>query len=178
MFRARRPVWKTKGDAPRNNMSLQQEVLAAAIVNPQFIAHFWAKIEKRENGCWEWTGPISDRYGRYTFRKRPLLTHRIAYALSFGVPSGNICHRCDNTKCCNPAHLFQGTQADNLNDMFAKGRASVGSRHPASKVKEADVLEIRRLSAEGHKSKNIGPLFGLSRQAVNDIIWRRHWKHL
>lgn len=34
-----------------------------------------------------------------------------------------ICHKCDNTSCVNPKHLFCGTRQDNINDMMIKKRA-------------------------------------------------------
>lgn len=51
-------------------------------------------------------------------------SHRMAYALTNGPPENDVLHRCDNRPCCNPAHLWDGTQADNMADMVAKGRQS------------------------------------------------------
>ncbi len=50
--------------------------------------------------------------------------HRASWQISFGpIPDGlQVLHTCDNPPCCNPAHLFLGTQLDNIYDMCAKGR--------------------------------------------------------
>ena len=55
---------------------------------------------------------------------RTVSSHRYAWELWEGpIPNGmNVLHRCDNRRCCNPAHLFLGTQQENMLDMYAKGR--------------------------------------------------------
>ena len=77
------------------------------------------------DGCWVWTAATNSRgYGHATFDGARTYAHRIAYTLAYGpIPEGMfVCHRCDNPPCCNPAHLFVGTAADNAQDMAAKGR--------------------------------------------------------
>jgi hypothetical protein len=89
---------------------------------------FWEKVDRRgPNDCWPWTA-ASDRSGRGTIRlteprryveKAP----RVAIFLTSGKwPDGYACHSCDNPACCNPAHLWIGSPADNARDMCAKGR--------------------------------------------------------
>lgn len=88
---------------------------------------FAEKTALQPNGCIEWTG-YTDRkgYGRFSSVGGEVLCHRIAYAQHFGVSvTGKyVLHRCDNPRCCNPQHLFLGTNQDNMDDMVRKGRST------------------------------------------------------
>ena len=75
-------------------------------------------------GCWLWAGRMSGNgYGQASGRRgKP--AHRLSYESRHGpIPPGMvIMHRCDTPLCVNPAHLRVGTQADNVRDMYIKGR--------------------------------------------------------
>lgn len=153
---------------------------------------FWAKVNKIEGGCWEWTAyKMRQGYGvlilgsRTDGSRRTELAHRVSYTLAYGdFPEDQvICHSCDNPACVRPQHLFIGSQADNMLDMREKGRSTKGrpshlrgTAHPLSKLTESEVVEIRRRYASGGVSlATLGKEFGVCPQTVHYIIKRRLW---
>lgn len=76
--------------------------------------------------CWNWQGPMKgDGYGLISGNcggiKRLLRAHRVAYALYHRQvqPDAIICHRCNNRRCVNPAHLYAGDPVDNSFERMA-----------------------------------------------------------
>jgi hypothetical protein len=85
----------------------------------------WSRCTKVENGCWEWDGSINQSgYGTIGVNRSSKLAHRVAWEESNGaIPNGLfVLHACDNRRCINPAHLWLGTNDDNMKDMARKGR--------------------------------------------------------
>ena len=78
------------------------------------------------DSCWNWKlGKDRDGYGRVVFLGKSVGAHRLAahYFLHFDLsPDLYVLHKCDNPSCCNPLHLFVGTQKDNAVDMAKKKR--------------------------------------------------------
>lgn len=86
--------------------------------------------------CWPWTASrMRNGYGHIGVEGRTLAAHRVAYESAMGpIPKGlNVLHHCDNRGCCNPGHLWIGTQRENLLDMIAKGRHGMQVKAAARK---------------------------------------------
>ena len=131
-----------------------------------------------ETGCIEWllhTTPKGTRgYGSMNFRKKAWKVHRIAWVLRYGeIPDGlSVLHKCDNRRCCNPEHLFLGTNRDNVHDMISKGRDRhlQGSLHWAAKLNEEAVLEIRKISDAEWKSKRLTKVYAAKFNCTHEAI--------
>jgi hypothetical protein len=160
-------------------------------LTPKLIRRFRPKVDTTAgpDQCWPWIGKTQNGgYGVLWFGGKTNTTfyaHRLAYLLETGIdPHGRaVCHRCDNPPCCNPAHLFLGTIADNTQDMMTKGRwrrppQAKGVQIASAKVNEAIVRDIRRRAAGGASSAVLGREYGLDSSSVRQIVRRETWAHV
>jgi len=145
---------------------------------------FWdwfnSLVEKEDNGCWWWRGAIvKGGYGRIFKDGRKQYVHRISYERAAGyLPEDlDVLHSCDNPACINPAHLFLGTQTDNNNDMWAKGRARVplGEKHGNHKLTEQYVRDIRESELD---FSILAEKYGVTRQLIVYVRRGTIWKHV
>lgn len=134
----------------------------------------WQKVERRgAHECWLWRGAKGRHcHGHISKGRRGegfTTAHRAIYESVHGpVADGiEVCHRCDNRACCNPAHLFLGTHLENMRDMARKGR------QPNRKLSWETVRSIRAL--DGLTYTAIGARFGISRVQVANIMLNRQW---
>jgi len=141
---------------------------------------------------------------RESKRVRVFLAHRLSWALNRGAIPRGLCvlHKCDNPPCVRPSHLWVGTQAENNADRDAKGRHwSVvkpdsaprgdahwmrtrpddvlrGECHGRAKLKERDVVKIKKLRTDGVPVKDLVKRFGVSSSTIYFILSGETWAHI
>ena len=81
------------------------------------LARFMRKVQEQPNGCWLWTGYLSeDGYGIFKLPSGAVKAHRWSFERQVGpIASGlELDHVCRNRACVNPAHLEPVTHQQNM----------------------------------------------------------------
>jgi hypothetical protein len=96
------------------------------------MIRFWTKVARgASDECWEWLAGKSGGYGVFHVNPKISTTaHRYSLQLATQQEGAGLfaCHRCNNPGCVNPGHLYWGTQADNMEDAKAIGKAGGAPR--------------------------------------------------
>jgi hypothetical protein len=149
---------------------------------------FWSRVDKSggPDACWPWTAASFPRgYGCFRIgRGNPeRRSNRCAWIFTHGpIPEGMlVCHKCDNPPCCNPSHLFLGTDLDNGRDKAKKGRGKAprGENSHLSKLKTSEIIEIREKHASGKfTQRGLASMFNITISTVNRMLKRQLWNHI
>lgn len=145
---------------------------------------FWKRVNTHApRGCWEWTGSCNNTgYGTVGWGGRNYVAHRLAAWLSGMVdhPSApasaanktHVLHRCDNRKCCNPAHFFLGSYSDNQSDAYKKKRKTQpkGEKHSNAKLTNKQAATIRRRYKKGERQVPLSEEYKVSQRVISLIV--------
>ncbi len=143
---------------------------------------FWSRINKTSY-CWNWIGTKRGKYGCLEVNGVLTAAHRFSWQIHFGNIINNLCvlHKCDNTLCVNPNHLFLGTSSDNNKDRAIKNRSwkPKGILHPLAKLTDDEVRRIRILyKEEDYSQRELAKLFGVSQECIRKILKYLNWSHI
>jgi hypothetical protein len=135
------------------------------------------------SGCWLWTAScFATGYGQIASERgqQPHYAHRLAYELYCGpVGEKHVLHHCDVRECCNPAHLYLGSDKENARDRSVRGRARgpqvKGNDHWSSRLTEAAVRDILR---KRMKQTDYAAMYGVTKWAISSVQRRKNWKHV
>lgn len=141
---------------------------------------------REQDECWPWIRALNKYgYGNCEWKGKTSNASRAAFEFYVGdVKLGNVvCHKCDNPACCNPNHLFQATQAENLADCRNKGRMIYrrgASHHRSSaKLNESLVVEAKRRHFQcGESQSAIARDYGVNSSTISRAVRGEKWAHL
>jgi len=157
----------TTDDGPRARISLEDRL--------------WKHVRRgKADECWPWTSGVGGHgYGIIGLGGRgggKEAAHRVVWRLTHGpLPKKDghhgavIRHKCNNRRCCNPAHLELGTQGDNVADMWKPGKRAKGNARLTPK-------QIAAIKSDPRSSRQIAPLYGVSDAHIRSIRNGRVWK--
>lgn len=133
--------------------------------------------------CVLWIGGVNEHgYGIFWNGKRLEKAHRFALRASgVDVPDWlDVCPHCDTPACVNAEHLFVGAAQKNVDDMWAKSRATVQKRHgtaqPQAKLDDEKVARIRELGRRGVRQRDIAAMYGVCQATIWRVVNGRGWK--
>ena len=109
-----------------------------------------------------------DGYGRIAWRGRAWNAHRAMCIIAYGDPpsrSHHAAHRCGNTSCVNPRHLYWATPTENQIDIGSKRR----------RLDRARADKIRSRLIEGESQAEVARSFGVSPRMVRLIEANQCW---
>lgn len=150
------------------------------------------KIDQRgTDECWPWVGKYKDvhGYGRFDVAGKAYRAHRVVYYYFFGgielagpkdeMSDQFVLHKCDNTSCCNPAHLYLGTKLQNMKDRQERGKGygyEHSTKSPRAKLTTEEVLDIRAKKKAGATCKALALLYEVSPSTIHGVLYGRHYQ--
>jgi hypothetical protein len=139
------------------------------------------KIEITTNGCWIWQMAKNQKgYGLVKHKGKMRLVHRLVLEEKLKTPiKSYACHLCHNPSCVNPEHLYDGTQSENMNDMYnSKRETKIGSKNGYSKLNETQVKKIKERLNNNETLLSISTDYQVSFKTIWNIKANLTWRHV
>ncbi len=131
---------------------------------------------------WKILAPMTIQSGHLVVGlfQRMTRVHRLVLLTFVGpAPAGCECRHLDGDPTNNRlANLRWGTRAENMADRAVHGTSNRGERNGMARLRNADVVEIRRRHGNGETKKAIAADYGITTARVLLIVARRIFRHV
>jgi hypothetical protein len=105
-------------------------------------------------------------------REGRVMLHRSVMAVVLGRQLGRdefVCHRDDDPGNNWPDNLYLGDRASNAADSLRNGRFVRGDNHPCTKIRDAQVREIRLALSRGERVGDLSKTYGVHKTLISRI---------
>lgn len=137
---------------------------------------FWPHVQVGDpDECWLWGRPLHHTgYGVVKMSGKQMKVHRVAYLLTHGQPDNDVLHRCGSRPCCNPNHLYDGTDLQNAADRERHGKTSRlgGERGSQTKLTRE---QVRLITADERSAALIATEYGIHKRHVYRLKSGERW---
>lgn len=144
---------------------------------------YWHHVDIRgPDDCWPWRSAPTGGYGAFWTGEVQTTANRYGLSLKLRKPLSEIGphtrHSCDNPPCQNPAHLTEGTAADNHEDMRLRGRRK-RTGPPGGQLTAEAVVDIRTRYATGDIcQQGLADQYGVNQRTISSVVLRKIWRHV
>ena len=113
-------------------------------------------------------------------RVKQMFIHVLVLTTFVGpCPYGMQCRHLDGNPANNHvSNLAWGTALENSCDKILHGTNHTGEQRGNSKLKDADVLAIRKRANNGERHANIAKDFPVHKDVISRVVRREIWKHI
>jgi len=115
---------------------------------------------------------VVDRESDGQVKDGRVMLHRAVMSVVLGRQLGRdefVCHRDDDKMNNWPDNLYLGDPQSNAADSLRNGRFARGDRHPCTKIKDAQVREIRLALARGERGVDLASVHGVHKSTISRI---------
>ena len=169
-------MWKTEYNCAsrQRNMNARKRNMT----DDEFWEWFTAKLIPANDGCLEWSGcRFTQGYGVVRMDGKNIRANRMALEHALGRPIREgmyALHSCNNPPCCNPEHLREGTNQENVDDKLRSDRQPRGEMNGKAKLTIEQVNEIKQ-NQDGLTQYQLAELYGVKRPCIAKIQRGKTW---
>lgn len=151
-------------------------------VSRELISKFWSKVDQSggPDACWPWIKCYKGVRSHSKILGKGMTSSRVAWILHHKrFPKNFVLHCCptgSNENCCNPAHLYDGTRRQNMDDAMREGRmrGAPGALHGLVKHPECRATGERNGAHTHPEKRPIGESHGMALLTSEDVKEIRH----